>query len=154
MDIIKKDKNNHISHILVNDHIPNPAFINEFQTNYFTVKLNSIEIVEEALNGYRVDQGGAFLLLHMNIRNNTNEILDLYREDFALFYNKEEPFNPEENFGVPYQFPDQMALKPLESVKGCYLFIIDKNAKKIGFLHHEYYDEEHYKEYHLHYKLT
>ena len=153
MDIIKKDKNLQVSHILVKDHIPNQAFINEFRTNYFTLKLFSIEMVEASLAGFKVDEGGIFLLLHVQIRNNTNEILDLYREDFSLYYDREEPYNPEEYFQVPFQFPDAFSLKPLESIKGCFVFIISSYAKKICFLHNEFYDEDHFKMYRLRYRL-
>lgn len=153
MDVIKKDKDKQVSHILIQDHIPNRAFINEFQTNFFTLKLQSIEIVESCLQGYQVEEGGVFLVLHVMIRNNTNEILDIYKEDFALYYDETEPYPPEENFQVPFQFPDEFSLKPLEECKGSYIFIISKNAKKICFFHHEYYDEEDFKMYRLRYRL-
>ncbi|NBK97589.1 MAG: DUF4352 domain-containing protein [Erysipelotrichia bacterium] len=153
MDVLKKDKNNHVSHLLIKDHIPNPAFINEFQTNDFTLKLNTMELVSHQLEGYQVDEGGQFLVLHLMIRNNTNEILDLYREDFLLSYDEGEDYNPEEFFNVPYQFKDEFALKPLETIKGCLVFVIAANAKKITFSHNEYYDDEHYKNYHLRYRF-
>lgn len=153
MDVLKRDKDNHINHLLIKDHIPNPAFINEFQTNYFTLKLNTIELVEDKLENFQVDAGGQFLVLHVCIRNNTNEILDLYREDFLLSYDDEDAYAPEEYFHVPYQFQDEFALKPLETIKGSFIFIIADNAKKITFYHHEYYDEEHFKMYRLRYRF-
>lgn len=153
MDIIKTDKYGQINHILVQDHIPNPAFINEFQTNYFNLKLHSIEMIENTLEGYKVDDGGMYLLLHVSIRNTTNEILDLYREDFLLSYDDVDGYPAEENFKVPYQFPDEYALKPLETKKGCLIFIVDTNAKKIMFYHNEYFDEERYKTYRLRYRF-
>lgn len=154
MDIIKRDENNQVSHILVQDHIPNRAFVNEFQTNFFTLKLKSIEIVKSKLQGYKVDQGGVFLILHISIRNNTNEILDVYRDDFALYYDEDEPYPPEENFKVPFQLADILALKPLEEIKGSYIFTVSESAKRICFLHNEYYDEDDYKSYRLRYRIT
>lgn len=153
MDVLKKDKYNQVNHLLIKDHVPNPAFMNEFQTGYFTLKLNTIEIVQNKLEGFQVDDGGQFLILHVSIRNNTNEILDLYREDFLLSFDDEDPYLPEENFNVPYQFKDEFALKPFETVKGSLIFVIAENAKKISFIHNEYYDEEHYKTYHLRYRF-
>ena len=50
MDVLYKDENNNLKHILCNDHRPNPAFINEFQTSQFTLKLLSIEIIEKNLD--------------------------------------------------------------------------------------------------------
>lgn len=152
MDVIKKDQNNHISHLLIHDHIPNPAFINEFQTNEFTLKLNSIELTKQ-IGDYVMEEGGTFLLLHIALRNNTNEILDLYREDFLLSYDDEEAYPAEEYFNVPYQFKNEFALKPWEMVKGIFIYTIAENAKKICFFHNEYYDEEHYKTYRLRYRF-
>ena len=62
MEFIHKDKDNHLHHILCNDHIPNPAFINEFQTQLFSLKLHCIEMIEGILKGYYVDEGGAYFL--------------------------------------------------------------------------------------------
>lgn len=154
MDLLKRDKENQVTHLLLKDHIPNNAFINEFQTNFFTLKLNTIEIIEEVLNGYKVDEGGVFLLLHVSIRNNMNEILELEKDDFSLYYDKEGPFSPEENFGVRFQFDNEILFKPFEIMKGCFIFIIDKSTKKICFFHEEYYDDENFKLYRLRYKIN
>lgn len=154
MDIVRKDINNHISHILSNDHIPNQAFVNEFQTNYFSLKLLNMEIVETPINGFYVDAGGAFLLMYMEIRNNTNETINLYREDFFLKYDKEEQDHPEDYFDVPLQFENEFSLLPLQTIKGCFVFLISKNVKKIDFNYYEYYDDENFKEYHLRYRIV
>lgn len=154
MDILKRDKNNQISHMLTNDHRPNPAFINEFQTNNFTLSLKSIELVEGALEGYQVEEGGMFVVMHLSIRNNTNEIIEISREDFALSYDKEEPYTPEENFKSSHQFADDFAMKPFETVNGNFVFITSASASRICFLYNENYDEDHYKLYRLRYRLS
>lgn len=154
MDILKRDRKNQISHILTNDHKPNPAFINEFQTNSFTLTLKSIELVEGNMGGYEVETGGMFVVMHITIRNNTNEIIDISREDFGMSYDKEEPYNPEENFHITHQLEDEFSLKPFESINGSYIFVASANAHKLCFLYNEVYDEEHYKLYHLRYKLN
>ena len=74
MDVIYNDKNGNVNHILCNDHKANQAFINEFQTNEFTLKLNSIMVFENELKEFIVEDG-LFVLFDVEIRNNTNECI-------------------------------------------------------------------------------
>ena len=153
MDIIKIDKNQRIQHILSNDHVPNPAFTNEFQSESFTLKLNSMQLIEAHLHGFTVEEGGAFLLVDVSIRNNTNETIELYKEDFMLSADNKEPYYPEDYFGVPLQFKEEMNIPALTSIHGKFIFLINFKCKKIDFMYIEYYDKEYWKEYHLRYKI-
>ena len=153
MDVLYKDENNNLKHILCNDHRPNPAFINEFQTSQFTLKLLSIEIIEKNLDSYYVEDGWLFVLFHVEIRNNTNEIIEIYKDDFNVCLNNNDIYEIEDNFNIQYQLNDLLVLKPLETLKGNYICIIDKKIKKLDFHYTEYFDEEYFKQYHLRYKL-
>lgn len=141
MEIITHEKEKH-NRLFTNDYRPNPAMINEFQTQFFTCKLRKIELAGRHLHGYHVDEGAQFLVLHVTIRNNTNEILSMFREDFMIHFDEEGPFEAEEEFGVPYQFPDTYALKPQEERKGNLVFIIASNTKMICFRYTEYFDDD------------
>lgn len=153
MDVLRKDKKDHITHILCNDHIPNNAFKNEFQTLSFTLKLNFMEIIEHEMNGYDIEENTAYLVLDIDIRNNTNEKLELYNEDFMLSINKTKPYIPEDNFNVNNQFTDCIEIDALASINGKFIFITPKSINKIDFFYLEFSEEEYVKEYHLRYKI-
>ncbi len=153
MDVVKIDKAQKQKHILVNDHIPNRAFKNEFQTNHFTLKLHKIFIYENQLGKQRVQEGGSFLVLDMSIRNNTSESLELLSEEFLLSYDDGELFTPEICFHHPKQFEDVVTLDALQQKRGLYIFLVASNCKKISLHHFEWYGEEDFKRYRLRYKL-
>lgn len=142
------------SRLLTNDYCPNQAMMNQFQTQFFTCTLRSMELHGNELQGFRVDENAQFLLLHLTIQNNTNEILTMFKEDFLIRFDQEGPFEAEEEFGVPNQFPDTYALKPDEERRGCLIFLIARNTKKIMLSYTEYFDDESEgKTYRLKYEL-
>ena len=153
MDLIKTTKDNKQIHLLLKDHCPNQAMSNEFQTQTFSLKLTKLEIMEKECNGYMVDAGGVFLLASLKIKNLSNEILSFSKSDLLISYDNENPYEAEENFQVPFQFEDEIALKPDEEVKGKYIYIISESAKKITLRYIEEYDEENMKQYKLRYSL-
>ena len=141
--------------LLTSDYSPNPAMINEFQTVFFTCKLERIELGLKELKDFVVDEGAQFLLLHLCIRNITNEILTMYKDDFMVIFDKEGPFEAEDNFQIRNQLPDEYALKPQEEIHGCLVFIIASSAKKIQFSYTEYFgDDSEGKTYKLKYKIA
>lgn len=153
MDVIYKNSKGIMNHILCNDHKPNPAFINEFQTCRYTLKLNSIEIIESYFESLILDDDALFVLFHIEIRNNTNEIIDVYSEDFTLTCNNKYTIYPEENYEFEFQLKNEFYLKPWDIYKGYLIFITEKNIKKLDFFYTEIYDEDDFKEYHLRYKI-
>lgn len=154
MEIIKYE-NNQSKILLTGDYCPNQALINEFQTLFFTCKVNEIELPGKEVGDYIVDEDAQFIILHVTIKNITNEILNMYNDDFMICFDEDGPYESEQNFGVPYQFPDEYALKPSEEIKGKIIFIISANTKKIQFRYTEYYDDESEgKTYKLKYKIA
>ena len=140
--------------LLTEDYSPNPAMINEFQTLFFTCKLMKIELCGQELNDFVVDDDAQFLMLHLSIKNITNEILMMYKDDFMITFDEDGPFEAENNFGVKYQVKDEYALKPQEEIHGCLVFIISSSAKKIKLSYTEYFDDESEgKTYKLKYKI-
>lgn len=140
--------------LLTSDYCPNPAMINEFQTIFFTCKLQRIELFGKELKDYVVEDGARFLLLHVSIRNMSNEILSMYKDDFMITFDGEGPFEAEANFGVYKQLPDEYALKPQEELHGCLAYIISSSAKKIMLSYTEYFDDDSEgKTYKLKYKI-
>lgn len=148
---IKKDHSQTL--VLLADHIPNLAMKNEFQTHTFKLRINKLEMIEEECQGYRVDEGGIFLLVSVTLTNCSNEILSFSKNELLVSYDKEEPYEPEDYFEVENQFEDEIALKPNEEVKGKYVYIIASNAKRITIRYIEAYDDEHFKEYRLRYVI-
>lgn len=147
----EKERNNIL---LTGDYCPNQAMINEFQTIFFTCKLTQIELAGKELDDFIVDDGAQFLILHLRITNITNEILMMYKDDFMITFDKEGPFEAENNFGVRNQFPDEYALKPMETKSGKLIFIISANAEKIMMSYTEFFDDESEgKTYKLKYKI-
>lgn len=141
--------------LLIQDYCPNPAMKNEFQTLFFTCKLTKMELAGNELNGYEVDDSAQFLIMHLQIKNITNEILVMYQSDFMIYYDGSGPFRGEENFKYPHQFEDEYALKPQDEIKGSLIFIIAKNSKKIMFNYTEYFEDgSEGKTYKLKYKIT
>ncbi len=154
MEIIKYE-NNQSKILLTGDYCPNQALINEFQTLFFTCKVNEIELPGKEVGDYIVEEDAQFIILHVTIKNITNEILNMYNDDFMICFDEDGPYESEQNFGVPYQFPDEYALKPAEEIKGKIIFIISANTKKIQFRYTEYYDDESEgKTYKLKYKIA
>ena len=101
-----------------------------------------------------MDEEAQFLLLHLTIHNLTNEILSMFKEDFLLLFDQEGPFEAEDDFGVPHQFPDTYALKPNEEQRGVLVYLIARNTKKITFTYTEYFeDESEGKTYRLKYEI-
>ncbi|MGN1343867.1 MAG: hypothetical protein ACI4U3_04760 [Traorella sp.] len=141
MDVIKTRKDQTQLHILCKDHIPNFAMKNEFQTNSFSLKVNLIEIHEEAFYGYIIENGGVFLCFDMIIKNITNEKLILSKDEFVIFYDSFGPYEPEEYFNVENQFHDVINIEPFSEILGKYVYIIDKNSKKIVLKYFENYDD-------------
>lgn len=140
--------------LLTSDYRPNPAMINEFQTIFFTCKLMRIELAGRELKDFIVDDNAQFLVLHVKIKNITNEILVMYKDDFMINFDEEGPFEAEDNFGVRNQLPDEYALKPLEEIHGSLIYIISTGAKKMMLSYTEYFeDESEGKTYKLKYKL-
>ena len=140
--------------LLTQDYCPNHAMVNEFQTLFFTCKLMKIELAGKEIKDYIVDEGAQFLILHVCIKNITNEILTMYKDDFMIGFDNEGPFEAEGYFDVEYQLKDEYALKPQEEIKGKLIFIISSSAKKIIFSYTEYFDDESEgKTYKLKYKI-
>lgn len=140
--------------LLTNDYCPNPAMKNAFQTQFFTCTLRRMELCGQTLNQFHVEEGAQFLLMHLTIQNMTNEILSMFKEDFYIRFDGEGPYEPEEEFGVLHQFPDTYALKPNEEKRGCLVFLISSQTKKIIFSYTEYFDDESEgKTYRLKYEL-
>ncbi len=153
MNLIRTKIDKSQIHILCKDHVPNYAMKNEFQTNTFSVKMNQLELHEEEYYGYIVDDGGAFFCVNITIKNLTNELLNLSKNDFYIYYDNEGPYEPEANFNVDEQFTDAMQLKAYEQITGKFVFIISKNAKKVAFKYFEYYEDLTMKEYRLRYNI-
>ena len=151
MDLIKIE-NQHQIRLLINDHCPNQAMRNEFQTQTFSFKIHRLEWMKEC-EGYQVDEGGVFLLASIIVRNLTNEILSFSKNDILISYDNEEPYEAEENFGVLAQLEDEIALKPFEEVKGKLVYIIASSAKKVTFRYVEMYDDDSEKQYKLRYRF-
>ncbi len=140
--------------LLTSDYSPNHAMINEFQTSFFTCKMRCIELCGKELEGYEVSEEGMFVKLHFTIRNMTNEILGMFREDFEISCDDGAPYEAEECFDAEKQFPDEYALKPQEERTGCLVFIIASATKKICLSYTEYFDDESEgKTYRLKYKI-
>lgn len=153
MEILLHEKEKH-QVLLTGDYCPNHAMINEFQTIFFTCKLTQIELAGKELNDFIVDDGAQFLILHLKITNITNEILAMYKDDFMVTFDKEGPFEAENNFGVRNQFPDEYALKPQETKSGKLIFIISSSTSRIMLTYTEYFDDESEgKTYKLKYKI-
>ncbi|MEG1474312.1 MAG: DUF4352 domain-containing protein [Longicatena sp.] len=154
MEILQFEHDKH-KVLLTQDYCPNQAMKNEFQTLFFTCQLANIELAGKELKDFIVDEGAQFLVLHVRIKNITNEILDMYKDDFMISFDDEGPFEPENNFGVEHQLADEYALKPQEEIKGNLIFIISASAKKMVFTYTEYFDDESEgKTYKLKYKLN
>lgn len=136
---VMQDKTNIL---FTQDYCPNQAMVNEFQTIFFTCKLMKIELAGKELKEFVVDEGAQFLVLHMRIKNITNEILVMYKDDFMITFDEEGPFEAEDNFGILYQFPDEYALKPQEEIKGKLIFIISSDVKKVMLSYSEYFEDE------------
>ncbi len=154
MEIIKRE-NNQDKVLLTGDYCPNQALINEFQTSFFTCKVNEIELPGKEVGDYIVDEDAQFIILNVTIKNISNEILNMYNDDFMICFDNEGPFESEQNFGILSQFPDEFTLKPFEKKTGKVVFIISADTKKIQFRYTEYYDDEHDgKTYKLKYKIA
>ena len=153
MNLIRTKEDKTQIHILCKDHVPNYAMKNEFQTNTFSIKMNQLELHEEEYYGYVVDDGGAFFCVNITIKNLTNELLKISKNDFYIVYDNEGPYEPESYFNVNEQFQDNILLNPSEEAIGKYVFIISKNTKKIAFKYFEYYEDLSMKEYRLRYNI-
>lgn len=153
MEIIQYEHEKH-NILLTGDYCPNQAMINEFQTIFFTCKLMKIELPGKEIKDFIVDEGAQFLKMHVRIKNITNEILAMYKDDFMITFDDEGPFEAEDCFGVEKQLPDEYALKPQEEVQGTLIFIISSSAKKIMLSYTEFFDDESEgKTYKLKYKI-
>lgn len=140
--------------LLTGDYCPNQAMINEFQTIFFACKLMKIELAGKEILDFTVDEHAQFLKMHMKIKNMTNEILVMYKDDFMITFDDEGPFEAEGYFGVEKQLADEYALKPQEEIQGHLIYIISSNAKKIMLSYTEYFDDESEgKTYKLKYKI-
>lgn len=140
--------------LLTQDYCPNQAMINEFQTIFFTCKLMRLELGGKEMKDFVVDEHAQFLIMHVKIKNITNEILVMYKDDFMITFDAEGPFEAESDFGIEQQMPEEYALKPQEEWKGKLIFIIASNAKKIMLTYTEYFDDESEgKTYKLKYKI-
>ncbi|MEG2384960.1 MAG: hypothetical protein RSB19_05260 [Erysipelotrichaceae bacterium] len=142
MEILRIDKNKKTNVQLTKDYRPNPAMVNEFQTMFFTLKLNHVEIVDHELNDFVIDDMAQYLILDVSIHNITNEILSMFKYDFLLSFDSEEPYEPEDYFEVGHQLENEYALKPNEMKRGRIIYIIAKNAHKITFRFTEYFDDD------------
>lgn len=153
MEIIQHEKEKQ-NVLLTGDYCPNQALINEFQTIFFTCKVTKIELPGKELKDFVVEEQAQFLMLHVRIKNITNEILNMYKDDLMITFDEEGPFEAEDYFGVKNQLPDEYALKPMEEIYGSLIFIISSTAKKIIFSYTEYFDDESEgKTYKLKYKI-
>lgn len=153
MEIIQRELKKH-NIVLTSDYCPNQAMINEFQTIFFTCKLRRIELCGKELKDFLVDDEARFIMLHVTVKNITNEILNMYNDDFMITFDQDGPFEPENNFGVSHQLPDEYALKPQEEIHGNLIFIIPSSTKKIMLSYTEYFDDESEgKTYKLKYKI-
>lgn len=153
MDLIRTRKDRTQIHLLCNDHIPNFAMKNEFQTTTFSLKINQLEIHEEEYYGYVIEKGGVFLCIHLTLQNLTREPLSFSRYDFLVHYDRESEFEAESHFDVEEQFEDLFILQPFMTVSGKYVFIISENAKKIALKYYEIYEDQSVKEYRLRYRI-
>ncbi|MEG0095825.1 MAG: hypothetical protein RR802_09540 [Erysipelotrichaceae bacterium] len=142
MEILRIDKTKKTNIQLIKDYRPNPAMVNEFQTMFFTLKLNHMEIVDHELNDFVIDDIAQYLILDVSIHNITNEILSMFKYDFLLSFDSEEPYEPEEYFEAFNQLENEYALKPDEIKRGRIIYIIGKSAKKIMFRFTEYFDDD------------
>lgn len=151
IDVYENGKHNIL---LTGDYSPNHAMINEFQTSFFTCKVRRIELCGRVLNGFEVNEEGMFLKLHITIKNITNEILSMFKEDFEISCDDCFPYEAEEFFEAEKQFPDEYALKPQEEIAGCLVFIVKTATKKVCLSYTEYFDDESEgKTYRLKYKI-
>ena len=103
MEIIQHEKEKQ-NVLLTGDYCPNQALINEFQTIFFTCKVTKIELPGKELKDFVVEEQAQFLMLHVRIKNITNEILNMYKDDFMITFDEEGPFEAEDYFGVKISF--------------------------------------------------
>lgn len=141
MEIMQMNQDK-VNVLFTQDYCPNQAMVNEFQTIFFTCKLMKMELAGKEMKEYVVDESAQFLVLHVRIKNITNEILAMYKDDFMITFDEEGPFEAEDYFGVPYQLQDEYALKPQEEIKGKLIFIIASGAKKVMLSYTEFFDDE------------
>ncbi|MEG0823835.1 MAG: DUF4352 domain-containing protein [Erysipelotrichaceae bacterium] len=142
MEIIKRSTTTRDITIFSNDYCVNSAMINEFQTSFFTLKINKIELIKKELGGYVIDDDAQYLVVNVSIRNITNEVLLMLKEDFTISYDDEEPYVGEDFFQIDKQLPNEYALKPNERITGKLIFIIGGNAKRIMLMYNEFYDDD------------
>ncbi|MEG2685041.1 MAG: DUF4352 domain-containing protein [Erysipelotrichaceae bacterium] len=114
-----------------------------FSNDYcVTLKINKIELIKKELGGYVIDDDAQYLVVNVSIRNITNEVLLMLKEDFTISYDDEEPYVGEDFFQIDKQLPNEYALKPNERITGKLIFIIGGNAKRIMLMYNEFYDDD------------
>mgnify|MGYP000152296355 CR=1 FL=1 len=141
MEIIQHEKEKQ-NVLLTGDYCPNQALINEFQTIFFTCKVTKIELPGKELKDFVVEEQAQFLMLHVRIKNITNEILNMYKDDFMITFDEEGPFEAEDYFGVEDQLPDVIELNEDETAEGCLIFLIPHGAAQLLFTYSEYADDD------------
>lgn len=146
MDLIKKDINNKVTRQLLNDHIPNRAFRNEFQSNDFTFKLHYMELYEQSDNSH-------LLVCEVSIRSNVVEPLELLSDDFLLSCNEEDPIVCELEKTYDTQFDEYFILDSLSTKTGKLVYKIKGNIQRLTFLYYDYFDDGNSKRYRLRYKV-
>ncbi len=148
MDLIKIDKTNKTSRQLLNDHIPNRAFKNEYQTNDFTFMLHHMELIDS-----KTSENEKLLKCHISIRSNIVEPLELLSEDFLFSQNEDEPILCEPYQKGDTQLEEYFVIEPLKTIHGTLLYKVIGSIHKITVLYYEYYEDDNCKRYRLRYKL-
>ena len=112
MEIIQHEKEKQ-NVLLTGDYCPNQALINEFQTIFFTCKVTKIELPGKELKDFVVEEQAQFLMLHVRIKNITNEILNkfipkeesLIKKELQAVLNSFDFIKPYLNIGITWHTP-------------------------------------------------
>lgn len=142
MEIIRHEKNKSVVTLFSNDYSINKAMKNEFNTSFFNLKVNKIEVFENELNSYVVEDDVIFLVIDISIKNLTNDVLNMYKEDLLISYDNEEPYCSEDFFNVTGQLQDEYAIKRNETITGKLVFLVSNEAKIVTLGFTEYYDDD------------
>lgn len=111
-----------------------------------------IELRDE-VEGFLSENDMQFILLHMDLTNDSCEELELYPDDFLLSVDQGTAYIQELPFATG-QFDEIFTLSPQQTISGYFLYVIPSKAKKICFIHPEYDGEEISKTYKLRYELV
>lgn len=139
---ITKYHNQKAQVILGKDYQPNCAMINEFQSDKINCRLLEMEIYEDDLNGYIVDDDAQFLVCTFYLRNCTKKIINIPMRSFGIKVDMIGPYDAEDYFSLPNQFSNIITLCAYEVAIGKIVFIVSKKIKKLMIVYKENEDDD------------